>query len=214
MKLYGYFRSSAAFRVRIGLALKGLAYDNAFIHLRKGEQAQPAYLGVNPQGLVPALADGPHVLTQSLAILEYLEETRPQPPFLPKAPEDRARVRAIALAVACDIHPLNNTRVLLYLGTPLGQPQAAREEWQRHWIAAGFAAIEAMLGDARTGRFCHGDAPGLADICLVPQVFNARRPGVDTPLAPYPRLMKVYEACMALPAFAGAEPAKQPDAEP
>lgn len=214
MKLYGYFRSSAAFRVRIGLALKGLAYENAFIHLRKGEQAQPAYLGVNPQGLVPALADGPRVLTQSLAILEYLEETRPQPPFLPKAAEDRARVRAIALAVACDIHPLNNTRVLLYLGTPLGQPQPAREEWQRHWIAAGFAAIEAMLGDARTGRFCHGDAPGLADICLVPQVFNARRPGVDTPLAPYPRLMKVYEACMALPAFAGAEPAKQPDAEP
>jgi maleylacetoacetate isomerase len=214
MKLYGYFRSSAAFRVRIGLALKGLAYENAFVHLRKGEQAQPAYLGVNPQGLVPALVDGPHVLTQSLAILEYLDETRPEPPFLPAAPEDRARVRAIALAIACDIHPLNNTRVLLYLGRPLGQPQAAREEWQRHWIAAGFAAIEAMLDDPRTGRFCHGDAPGLADICVVPQVFNARRPGVDLPLAPYPRLMSIFGACMALPAFADAEPAKQPDAEP
>jgi len=214
MKLYGYFRSSAAFRVRIGLALKGLAYDNAFIHLRKGEQARPDYLGLNPQGLVPSLQDGPHMLTQSLAILEYLEETHPQPPFLPAAPPDRARVRAIAQAIACDIHPLNNLRVLLYLDKPLGQPPGAREEWQRHWIAAGFAAIEAMLADRRTGRFCHGDAPGLADICLVPQVFNARRPGVDTPLAPYPRLMRIFEACMALPAFAGADPAKQPDAEP
>jgi maleylacetoacetate isomerase len=214
MKLYGYFRSSAAFRVRIGLNLKGLAHDDAFIHLRKGEQSAPQYLGLNPQGLVPALVDGPHVLTQSLAILEYLEETRPQPPLLPKAPEDRARVRAIAQAIACDIHPLNNLRVLVYLGKQLGQPQPARDEWSRHWIIAGFAAIEAMLGDTRTGRFCHGDVPGLADICLVPQVFNARRPGIETPLAPYPRLMKVYEACMALPAFADADPAKQPDAEP
>jgi maleylacetoacetate isomerase len=212
MKLYGYFRSSASFRVRIGLNLKGLAYENAFVHLRKGDQAKPDFLTLNPQGLVPALQDGPAVLTQSLAILEYLDETRAQPPFLPKAPADRARVRAIAQAIACDIHPLNNLRVLVYLGKVFNQPQPARDEWARHWVAEGFAAIETMLGDRRTGRFCHGDAPGLADICLVPQVFNARR--VDTRLEPYPRLMKIYEACMALPAFAGADPAKQPDAEP
>lgn len=154
------------------------------------------------------------MLTQSLAILEYLDETRPEPPFLPRAPADRARVRAIAQAIACDIHPLNNTRVLAYLDRELAQPPAAREAWQRHWIASGFAAIETLLGDARTGRFCHGDQPGLADICLVPQVFNARRAGVELPLAPYARLMAVFEACMALPAFANADPARQPDAEP
>ncbi len=211
MKLYGYFRSSAAFRVRIGLNLKNLPYDNAFIHLRKGDQSKRDYTAINPQGLVPALIDGPHVLTQSLAILEYLDETRPEPPFLPKAPVDRARVRAIALAIACEIHPLNNLRVLNYLEKTLGQPQATRDEWYRHWVQQGFSAVEAMLHDARTGRFCHGDTPGLADICLVPQVFNARR--VDTPLSPYPRLMKIFEACVKLPAFAAAEPAKQPDAE-
>lgn len=211
MKLYGYFRSSAAFRVRIGLALKNLPYDNAYIHLRKGEQSRADYTSINPQGLVPALIDGPHVLTQSLAILEYLDETRPEPPLLPKAPVDRARVRAIALAIACEIHPLNNLRVLNYLDKVFKLPQTLRDDWYRHWVQQGFAAVEAMLADARTGTFCHGDTPGLADICLVPQVFNARR--VDTPLAPYTRLTRIFEACMKLPAFAGAEPAKQPDAE-
>lgn len=211
MKLYGYFRSSAAFRVRIGLALKNLPCDNAYIHLRKGEQSRADFTAINPQGLVPALIDGPNVLTQSLAILEYLDETRPEPPLLPKAPADRARVRAIALAIACEIHPLNNLRVLNYLDKVLKIPQPLRDDWYRHWVQQGFAAVEAMLKDPRTGTFCHGDTPGLADICLVPQVFNARR--VDTPLAPYVRLMKVFDACMALPAFALAEPSRQPDAE-
>jgi maleylpyruvate isomerase len=148
---------------------------------------------------------------QSLAILEYLDETHPTPAFLPSAPADRARVRAIANAIACDIHPLNNLRVLKYLETQMGQAQAARDDWYRHWVMEGFRAIEAMLGDTRTGAFCHGAAPGLADICLVPQVFNARR--VNTKFEPYPRLMRVFDACMKLPAFANAEPTKQPDAE-
>jgi maleylacetoacetate isomerase len=211
MKLYDYFRSSAAFRVRIGLNLKGLKPERIFVHLRKGAQSAAPYLQVNPQGLVPALDDGGAVLIQSLAILEYLDETHPAPAFLPKAPADRARVRALANLIACDIHPLNNLRVLKYLETRMGQTQAARDEWYRHWVIEGFRAIEAMLADSRTGAFCHGDAPGLADICLVPQVFNARR--VHTPLESYPRLMRVFDACMKTPAFANAEPSKQPDAE-
>jgi maleylacetoacetate isomerase len=211
MKLYDYFRSSAAFRVRIGLNLKGLKPERVFVHLRKGEQSAAPYLQVNPQGLVPALDDGGAILIQSLAILEYLDETHPAPPFLPKAPADRARVRALANLIACDIHPLNNLRVLKYLETRMGQAQAARDEWYRHWVSEGFRAIEAMLADPRTGAFCHGEGPGLADICFVPQVFNARR--VNTPLDPYPRLMRVFEACMKTPAFANAEPSKQPDAE-
>lgn len=211
MKLYDYFRSSAAFRVRIGLNLKGLKPERSFVHLRKGEQSAAPYLSVNPQGLVPALEDAGAVVVQSLAILEYLDETHPAPPFLPPAATDRARVRAIANAIACDIHPLNNLRVLKYLETVLGQGQAARDDWYRHWVIEGFRAIEAMLADPRTGPFCHGGTPGLADICLVPQVFNARR--VNTPLEPYPRLMRVFDACMKIPAFANAEPSKQPDAE-
>ncbi len=209
MKVYDYFRSSAAFRLRIGLNLKGLNPERVFIHLRKGEQRGEAFRAVNPQGLVPALIDGGHVLTQSLAILEYLDETHPNPPFLPKDAAGRAHARAIALAIACDIHPLNNLRVLNYLRDQLQVNQAAQDDWYRHWVAEGFAAIERMLHGK--GAYCHGDQPGLADICLVPQVFNANR--VNTPLAPYPKLMRVFDACMKLPAFDRAQPAKQPDAE-
>lgn len=213
MKLHGYFRSSAAFRVRIALNLKGLAYDNAFIHLRKGDQRSAAYLGLNPQALVPTLEDGPHALTQSLAIIEYLDETRPSPPLLPKTPHERARVRALAQIVACDIHPIDNLRVLQYLAKELKQDEAAVGRWFNHWIATGFGGLEATLAkDGATGRFCHGDAPGLADICLVPQVFNAARYKLD--LAPYPTIKRIFDACMTLPAFDAAQPSKQPDFEP
>jgi maleylacetoacetate isomerase len=212
MKLHGYFRSSAAFRVRIALNLKGLPYENAFVHLRKGEQRGAGFVSLNPQALVPALEDGGHVLTQSLAIIEYLDETRPTPPLLPAAPADRARVRALAQAVACDIHPIDNLRVLQYLQKELNADEAAVARWFNHWIALGFSGIEAMLArDEATGRFCHGDAPGLADICLVPQVFNSKRYNLD--LAPYPTIRRIHEACMAHPAFDAAQPARQPDAE-
>lgn len=213
MKLHGYFRSSAAFRVRIALNLKGLAYEDAFVHLRKGDQRSTAYLGINPQALVPTLEDGPHALTQSLAIVEYLDETRPEPPLLPKTPLGRARVRALAQIVACDIHPVDNLRVLQYLAKELKADEAAVARWFNHWIATGFSGLEAMLAkDKATGRFCHGDTPGLADICLVPQVFNSKRYNLD--LAPYPTISRIFDACMALPAFDAAQPSKQPDAEP
>jgi len=213
MKLHGYFRSSAAFRVRIALNLKNLPYEAAFVHLRKGEQSAPAFLKLNPQGLVPALEDGPHLLTQSLAIAEYLDETHPQPPFLPKAPAARARVRALALAIACDIHPLNNLRVLVYLKKNLKVSDAQHDEWYRHWIHEGFRGFEGLLKSGGTGKFCHGDAPGLADICLVPQVFNAKRFCSDADLAAYPLTMRVFGECMKLPAFDKAQPEKQPDKE-
>ena len=214
MKLHGYFRSSAAFRVRIALNLKGLPYDQASIHLRKGQQCVPAFLKLNPQGLVPALEDGPHVLTQSLAIAEYLDETHPEPPFLPRSPLDRARVRALALAVACDIHPIDNLRVLVYLKTVLNVSDEQHDAWYRHWIHEGFKGIEAMLKDGGTGRFAHGDTPTLADICLVPQVFNAKRLISDGDLrSAYPTIMRVFDACMKVPAFDAAQPEKQPDKE-
>jgi maleylacetoacetate isomerase len=212
MKLYGYFRSSAAFRVRIALNLKKLDYENAFIHLRRGDQSKPEFLGVNPQGLVPMLDDDGEKLTQSLAIIEYLDETHPEPPFLPRDPAGRARVRALAAIVACDIHPLNNLRVLRYLHGPLGHDQDAIEHWYNHWIMAGFAAFERLLTDnPRTGAFCHGDRPGLADIALVPQVVNAERYRLD--LAPYPTIARIFETCMKVDAFAAAHPARQPDRE-
>ncbi len=213
MKLHGYFRSSAAFRVRIALNLKNLPYDPAFVHLRKGEQLAPGFLRLNPQGLVPALEDGPHLLTQSLAITEYLDETHPEPPLLPKSPAERARVRALALAIACDIHPLNNLRVLVYLKKNLKVSDAQHDEWYRHWIHEGFRGFEGMLKSGDTGRFCHGDTPGLADICLVPQVFNAKRFCSDADLAPYATTMRVFAECMMLPAFDKAQPDKQPDKE-
>jgi maleylpyruvate isomerase len=211
MILYDYFRSSAAYRVRIALNLKGLAATGRSIHLRKGEQRAKDYLEVNPQGLVPTLVVDGARLTQSLAIIEYLEEKHPSPPLLPKNAEDRAWVRAIALAIACDIHPLNNTRVLKYLERELQVDEAHRDDWYRHWVRQGFEAIESQLAARGTGAFCFGDAPTLADVCLVPQVANAGR--VKLPMEPYPRIRAVNSACLALPAFDRARPEVHPDAE-
>lgn len=212
MILHGYYLSSAAFRVRIALHLKGLIYESVPHHLRKGEQGDPGYRALNPQGLVPALEDGGAVLTQSLAILEYLEETHPEPALLPKAPADRARVRALAQISAVDIHPLNNLRVLKYLRRDLGHEQDVIDVWYRHWVEEGFAALETLLAkDSRTGVWCHGDKPGLADICLVPQVFNALRLKVD--MAPYPTIRRIHAFALQHPAFDASSPANQPDAE-
>jgi len=212
MKLYGYFRSSAAYRVRIALNLKGLAVEHVFVHLARGEQVAPDFLAVNPQKVVPVLEDGGSRVIQSLAILEYLDETRPEPPLLPRGAAGRARVRGLAQIVACEMHPLNNRRVLNYLTGPMGLAEDAKLAWYRHWIAEGMGALEALLaGSPDTGAFCHGDTPGLADACLVPQVFNARRLGC--PLDGYPTVLRIDAACRALPAFAEAAPDRQPDAE-
>jgi maleylacetoacetate isomerase len=211
MKLHGYFRSSAAFRVRIALNLKGLAYDAAYVHLAKGEHRSSAYGALNPQALVPTLEDAGQLLTQSLAIIEYLEETHPQPPLLPGDALGRARVRSIAMFIACEIHPLNNLRVLQHLRKSLGQSEEATNAWYRHWIADGFQKLEAELARGVPGRFCHGDAPTMADCCLVPQVFNAQRYKCDT--AAYPAVMRVFAECMKIDAFDRAQPSKQPDAE-
>jgi maleylpyruvate isomerase len=212
MKLYGYFRSSAAYRVRIALNLKGLRYEYVGVHLRKGEQRADSYRLINPQALVPALANDRGTFTQSLAIIEYLEERYPQPPLLPQTPEARARVRAIALAIACEIHPLDNLRVLQYLTRTLGVGDDAKNAWYRHWIDLGLSALETQLAtDAATGEFCHGATPTLADVCLVPQLANARRS--EIPLEAYPTLLRIESACNALPAFTAAAPAQQPDAE-
>ena len=211
MKLYGYFRSSAAYRVRIAVNLKGLAYEYIAVHLTKGEQRTEAYLGLNAQALVPTLIDEGATLTQSLAIIDYLDERHPEPPLLPKAPGERARVRAIALAIACDIHPLNNLRVLQYLTRVLNVSEDAKNTWYRHWIDLGLAALEAQLAtDSATGSYCHGEAPTLADICLVPQLANARRFAI--PLDAYPTLLRIDENCRQLAAFADAAPERQPDA--
>ena len=211
MILYTFFRSSAAFRVRIALNLKGIEAEHRFVHLRKGEQRAPAYLKTNPQGLVPTLIDGTTTLTQSLAIIEYLDETHPEPPFLPEDPVDRAWVRAIALAIACDIHPLNNTRVMGYLERELEADAKTREAWYAHWITLGFEAMEPELAARATGPYCFGNTPTIADICLVPQVANAMR--FKVPLDAFPRIRAINEACLAHPAFAAALPARQPDAE-
>lgn len=204
MILYDYPRSSAAFRVRIALKLKGLCADAACVHLLKGEQDDPAFRGRNPQGLVPVLETADGLLTQSLAIIEYLDEVYPRPPLLPRPAAARAHVRALALAVACDIHPLNNLRVLKHLTGVVGLSEDQKQEWARHWIAEGFSALETTLA-ATAGRFCHGMTPTLADVCLVPQVVNARR--VDCDLAPYPTIRRIFETCMALPAFSEVAPA-------
>jgi len=210
MKLFGFFRSSAAFRVRIALNLKGLAYEDAFIHLRRGDQRGGEFLSVNPQGLVPALEIDGHTLIQSMAIVEYLDETHPLPALLPPDPAGRARVRALADIVACDIHPINNLRVLRYLNRTLGHDQAAIETWYNHWIATGFEAFERLLAeDRRTGDFSDGNRPGLADIALVPQAVNSERYRLD--LSPYPTLARIYANCMKLDAFTRAHPNNQPD---
>jgi maleylpyruvate isomerase len=211
MVLHDYFRSSAAYRVRIALNLKGLAAERRFVHLRRGEQRAPAFLALNPQGFVPMLEDGGERITQSLAIIEYLEETHPQPPLLPPGAADRAWVRSIALAIACDIHPVNNLRILKYLGGELAVDEARRDAWYRHWVEEGFGAIEAQLAARARGAFCLGDTPTLADVCLVPQVANANRLKVE--LAPYPRIVAVDAALRALEPFALAAPERQPDAE-
>ncbi len=213
MKLYDYFRSSAAYRVRIALNLKNVAPERASVHLRRGAQRADDYLAMNPQGLVPALVtDGGDVLTQSLAIIEWLEESYPKPALLPGDAAGRARVRSLALAIACDIHPLNNLRVLNYLRGTLGVTDAQRDGWCHYWCDVGLEALETRLARERaTGAFCHGAAPTIADVCLVPQLANARR--VDLDLAPYPTLLRIESACVALPAFADAAPARQPDAE-
>ena len=213
MKLIGYFRSSAAFRVRIALNLKGITVEHAFRHLRKGEQSTPDYVALNPQKLVPTMVlDSGEVLTQSLAILEYLEETHPEPPILPKDPVGRARVRALALISAADIHPIQNLRVMAYLREKFDQSEEAAFAWSRHWIETGFDAYEASVAkDRRTGAFSHGDQPTIADLCLVPQVFNAGRFNVD--MTRYPTLKRIFDTCMKHPAFDAAQPSKQPDAE-
>jgi maleylacetoacetate isomerase len=212
MKLVGYFRSSAAYRVRIALNFKGLEVDHDFVQLAQGEQNEPAFAARNPQKLVPVLEDGPNQLIQSLAIVEYLEETHPEPPLLPIEPAARARVRALAQIVACEIHPLNNLRVLGYLTGELGIAEEAKLAWYRHWIAEGLEALEAVLAASPdTGRFCHGDRPGLADICLVPQLFNARRFGCQ--LSAFPTLLRIDLDCGLLSAFSHAAPDAQPDAQ-
>jgi len=211
VKLYTYFRSSAAFRVRIALNLKGLAYEPVFVHLAKGEHRAAAYAKVNPQALLPTLEldDGTR-LTQSLAIIEYLDEKHPQKPLLPKDAQERARVRSLSYLIASEIHPLNNLRVLQHLKRALNQSEDQVNAWYRHWIADGLAKLEAELASSK-GRFCHGDTPTMADCCLVPQIFNAKRYQSD--LAPYPNTMRVFETCMQLEAFDRAQPSKQPDAE-
>jgi len=213
MKLYDYFRSSAAYRVRIALNLKGLTPAREFVHLRRNVQRSDDYLALNPQGLVPVLVtDGGEVLTQSLAIIGYLDDIHPDPQLLPAAAADRARVRGIALEIACDIHPLNNLRVLQYLKNTLGVSEEQKDAWYKYWIDVGLEALETRLArDKATGPFCHGDAPTLADICLVPQLANARRMNIDVSL--FPTLIRIDAACNTLPAFADAAPAKQPDAE-
>ncbi|MDR2990796.1 MAG: maleylacetoacetate isomerase [Burkholderiaceae bacterium] len=214
MKLYSYFRSSAAFRVRIALNLKGLPYDTVPVHLVRhgGEQQTPAYRQLNPEALVPTLIDDAgRAITQSLAIIEWLDETHPEPPLLPRAPLDRAWVRALALHIACDIHPLDNLRVLRFLVRDMGLSDAQKNAWYRHWIETGFTALEQRLaGDPRTGTFCFGDAPTLADAALVPQVYNARRFDID--VARYPAIARIDAHAMRHPAFSAAAPEQQPDA--
>ncbi len=214
LRLYGYWRSSAAYRVRIGLNLKGLAYESVPVHLiRDGaEQHSAAFTQANPQKLIPVLKHGERVIRQSLAILEYLDETWDgSAALLPATARERARVRALAMLVACDIHPLNNLRVMQYLEREWNAPQPERDEWVRHWIREGLHAFEALLvDDPATGVFCEGDTPTIADCCLIPQVYNARRFGVD--LASYPTIRRIEAECLALPAFDDARPEKQMDA--
>lgn len=209
MELFNYFRSSASYRVRIALALKGLDYDYKAVHLQKSEQLQESYAAVSAARLVPLLRDGEHALTQSLAIIEYLDETHPQPPLLPGTPAERARVRALALDIACEIHPLNNLRVLRYLTGSLKVSEDDKDRWYRHWVETGLEVVERQLAE-QPGTYCHGDTPGLADCTLVPQIFNARR--FNCRLDHVPHVMRVFDACMKLQAFEATRPENCPDA--
>jgi maleylacetoacetate isomerase len=214
MRLHNYFRSSASYRVRIGLNLKNLRYDYLPVHLSRGggEQFQAAFRAMNPLAVVPVLEHDGALLTQSLAILEYLEEVQPSPPLLPRGAVERARVRALALAIACEIHPLNNLRVLNYLSGTVGVTPDTKTEWYKHWVGLGLEALEAALaGSPDTSAFCHGDQPSIADCCLIPQLFNARRFGCD--LSDYPTLLAIEKVCLELSAFRDAAPERQPDAE-
>ena len=215
MKLYSYFRSSASYRVRIALNLKNLSYEYVPVHLVRdgGEQLKPAYRQVNPDAIVPAFVDDEgHTLQQSLAIIEYLEETHPEPPLLPKSPVDRAHVRSLALQVACEIHPVDNLRVLKYLKHTVGADDATKDAWYRHWIEAGFETLEQRLAsDSRTGKLAFGDTPTVADLCIVPQVYNANRFKIDT--TRYPTIQRICDYASELDAFVRAAPGAQPDAE-
>ena len=214
LKLYTYYRSSASFRVRIALHLKGLAYESVPVHLVRdgGQQHSPAFRALNPSELVPVLQDGDISLSQSVAIMEYLDEKHPTPALLPSDAAGRARVRSLTQSIACDIHPLNNLRVLRYLEQSIGLDAKARNAWYRHWIETGFSALEQQLSqDGQSGRFCHGDFPSMADCCLVPQVFNAER--FKVPLDAYPTINVITENCRSLDAFSRAAPQAQPDAE-
>jgi maleylpyruvate isomerase len=214
MKLYSYFRSSASYRVRIALNLKNLPYDYLPVHLTRagGEQLKADYRRLNPDALVPTLVDGDAVLQQSLAIIEYLEETHPEPPLLPRDPIDRAYVRAVALQIACEIHPLDNLRVLRYLKRDLGLDEETKNSWYRHWIETGFESLEVRLAaDPRVGKLVFGDEPTVADLCLVPQIFNAHRFEIDTQR--YPTIQRIYDYACGLDAFARAAPEAQPDTE-
>ncbi|WP_395702433.1 maleylacetoacetate isomerase [Aquabacterium sp.] len=209
MELYNYFRSSASYRVRIALALKGLRYDYKPVHLVKNEQFNESYAAVAASRLVPLLKDGDAYLTQSLAIIEYLDETHPEPPLLPPDALGRARARALALDIACEIHPLNNLRVLRYLTGPMKLSEEDKDRWYRHWVETGLEVVERQLAASPT-RYCHGDLPGLADCVLVPQIFNARR--LDCRTDHVPNVMRVFDACMQLEAFDSTQPSKCPDA--
>jgi maleylacetoacetate isomerase len=211
MQLYNYFRSSASYRVRIALALKGLDYDYMPVQLARNEQFNESYAALSAARLVPLLKDGDRVVTQSLAIIEYLDELHPQPPLLPGDALARARIRSIALDVACEIHPLNNLRVLRYLVKDMKLPDEDKNRWYKHWVETGLEAVEQQLArHPATGRFCQGDAPTLADCVLVPQIHNAQR--MDCRLDHVPTVMRIFDACMALPAFANTQPSACPDA--
>jgi maleylacetoacetate isomerase len=213
LRLYSYFRSSSSYRVRIALNLKGVAYEVIPVHLLRdgGEQHQPRFSASNPAELVPVLADGPLTLTQSLAIIEYLEEIHPNPSLLPGDAARKARIRALALDIVCEIQPLSNLRVLQYLKSQLALDEAARTQWSHEWMKRGFAAIETQLSGRTTAEYCDGDAPTMADCCLIPQVFNALR--VNCPLESFPNIKRIYENCMSFEAFQNAAPGRQIDAE-
>ncbi len=213
MRLYNWHGSSASFRARIALGLKGIDFEYVPVRLRKKEQDGVEYRRLNPQGKVPLLVDGEVSVAQTVAIVEYLEEVKPEPPLLPRDAAGRARVRSLSLHVACEVQPLNNSAVEGYLARAMGASAEALVAWRQHWIRRGFDAVEAMLGDPATGRFCHGDQPGMADCFLVPQVYKALQPTAGLELAAWPRIERVYRTCLAHQAFAGALPENQPDAD-